>query len=246
MFFVGFCTLAVITGRIFSSCTQTKGAALIDVVNGTMAVNPHDTTWRKEFIAKLKPLTPEQRRVEIDRVLPRLNSSIMSRLDGSFNCTNVAITYMFGSGTADSVASGDGKKYSGYFKDELYAVVKSPNCITDSVTLFVKCFNGWVTMKADDGWQVIGSYDPVFTIEKDWGINRYVDYRTAIWLAEKFQLTIYEGHGKGRKVITPEKAYALEGKLGENFVNVPVDPGDVFNLGNMTYTHSGEIKHAAR
>lgn len=216
------------------SCTHAS-AASIDVVNGTQPVNPHDIEWRTDFIAKLKPMTPEERRLEIDKVLPRLNGSVMAALQGKFNCKDVSITYMFGSGTADSVASGDGKKYSGYFKDQLYAVVKSPHCITDSVTLFVQCFNGWVTLKADEGVQVIGSYKPVFTIQKGWGLNRYVDYLTSIWIAEKFNLTLHKGQGVDGEIITPAQAREYKDKLAQQAVTVEIHPGDVVDLGNMTY-----------
>lgn len=231
----------------FSSCTGAKAANPVDVVNGTTPINTHDIEWRKDFIAKLKPLTPEQRKEEIDRVLPRLNGSLFGAIRaGGFDCEITSVTYMFGSGTADSVASGDGKKYNGYFEDQLYAVAKGPKCIKDSVTVFVQCFNGYVTLKGDESNQVVGTYLPAFTIQIGNGANRYVDYRTAIWLADIFDIPLHKGRSWKDPLITPKEAYTLFDKLGEVPVTMEVYPGDVFNLGDQTYTHNGVVKHAKK
>lgn len=227
-----------------TSCAEAK-ASKIDAVDGILAVDVHDMGWRREFIASLKPLTPAERKARVDQVVPRLNAQLIENLQrAGFNCEITSITYVFGSGDAEGVTSGDGKKYdNAYFVDDLYAVVKGGTCFGDSVMAFVECFNGVFRIKGKDQ-DVIGDYSPIFTIEKGWGINRYVEYRNSIWLAEVFGLTLHKGQGWDGKVITPKEAYDLYNQLGETAVTVEVYEGDVFNLGNMTYTSKGKVVHA--
>lgn len=247
MFIVGFCTLAVAIGRIFSSCMQAKAVAPLDVVHGTKPMDAPGMDSRSSFIASLKPLSPAERKKRIDKEYPRLCGQLFRNLHAvGLTCQATSVGFVFGSGKADSVSSGDGLRHSGIFTDELFAVVKGP-CFkdkdSDSLCVFVACFNGTFYLNGKL-LENVGSYTPVFTIEQNYGLNHYVDYHTAIWLAQKFHLPIFVGHGKNKKPITAEKAYTLEGQLGEKFVNADVYPGDVIDLGNMTYTHGSEVRHA--
>ncbi|HVY36002.1 MAG TPA: hypothetical protein VG982_01845 [Candidatus Paceibacterota bacterium] len=229
----------------FSSCSNAD-ANKVDVVNGVQPFDVHDITWRKEFIASLKPLTPEQRRQRIDDVLPHLNASLVSTLrENGLDCEIKSITYMFGSGTAKGVSSGDGEKYDGTYEDQLYAVVKGGKCFGDSVVAFVQCFNGVFSLKGKNN-DVIGTYYPSFTIEKNKGINYYVDYQTAIWLAECFDIPLYKGQGWSGPSVTPKEAREMENNLDNVQVTVRVNEGDHFDLGNMTYTHNGAVTYAKK
>lgn len=220
-------------GLVLDACND---ASAINVVKGTKPVDTHDYEWRTNFVAGLKSLTPEQRRARIDSFLPHLNTALTDNLRrAKFMCAFTSITYRFGSGKADSVASGDGKKYSGYYEDELYAIVKGP-CIKDSITAFVACYNGTFYLKADQSDETIGTYGSVFTIEKNRGINYYTDYLTAIYLAEKHHLVLTEGRGSSIKIITPARARELYGKIDQVLVRVLVNEGDQFDLPNGTFT----------
>lgn len=231
----GICYVTVLVALCIAFASCNKGEN-VDVVNGVEAVDVHDIKWRTEFINSLKDLTPAQRKEKIDEVVPRLNSQLVATLQAhGKDCEVKSITYVFGSGQARQVASGDGKLHDGYFNDQLYAVVKGGACFGDSLMAFVRCFNGVFIIEGENQ-EVIGTYEPVFTIGKGQGINTYVDYRTSIWLAEKFKLTLYKGRAwDSSKVITPKQAYKLEPDLAEVPVTVRVFAGDHFDLGAMTY-----------
>jgi hypothetical protein len=217
---------------ICASCNKEEK----DVVNGIAPVDVHDIEWRTALIESLKPLSPTERKAKLDEVVPRLNTQLvqMLRRNGK-DCEIKTITYVFGSGRARQVASGDGNLHNGYFNDQLYAVIKGGACFGDSLMAFVQCFNGVFIIEGENQ-EVIGTYQPVFTIAAGQGINTYVDYRTSIWLAETFKLTLYKGHGwNPSKIITPEQAYQLESRLAEVPVTVRVFAGDRFDLGAMTY-----------
>lgn len=244
--FLSLSALLLIIGTYFScSKTQTvKAAEVDDVVNGPVPVDVHDIEWRKRFIQKLKPLTADQRKVEIEKALPHLNTSLAMMLQNhGYNC-EFKITYVFGSGNADSVKSGDGKYYRGGFKDQLYAIVKGP-CFKDSLITFVQCFNGVFVIEGENQ-QIIGTYNPIFTIEKGRGLNWYVEYFNAIDLAEAFNLPLHRGQGWKGPLVTPTQARALYPTLGERAVTVEVYEGDIFNVGDMTYTHNGKVMHARK
>ncbi len=231
------------------SCTNAGATKKLDIVNGTAPMDIHDIEWRKAFIAELKELSPEQRIAQINRVLPRLNAQLVASLHKrGLACEIVSISYGFGTGDAEAVGSGDGHKYDGVFEDQLFAIVKGKpgnHCFKDSLgfrdslVVFVQCFNGTFVINGEATYGDIlipSTSSPRFTIEKGMGINHYVDYRTSIWLAKKMGLKIFKGKGRGRKEITPESAYEFEPYLGRIFVNVPVNEGDQFDLGRMTYT----------
>ncbi len=221
-------------GETLSSCSS-AGATKLDVVNGTVPVSVHDIEWRKSLIETLKPMTPTERKAEIDKVLPRLNSQLVASLrERGYGCDIASIEYVFGSGTSESVESGDGNTYSGFYEDQLYAVIKGDKCFKDSMMVFVQCFNGTFVI---DGKSIysIGIYEPSFTIEKGKGINSYVDYRTAVWIAEQFNLPLYKGQGWKGPIITPTQARQYENDLDRQAITVKVYPGDYFNLGTITY-----------
>lgn len=237
VFFFSFALITVLGFSFYFSSCSNAVASKIDVVNDIPPMDVHDAAWRKEFIAKLKPLSPEQRAKEIEQVAPRLNSQILAylRIRG-YKCDIEPITYVFGSGNADSVSSGNGTtNNSGIFTDQLYAVIKGGDCLKkDSLMMFVQCFNGVVSIVGDT--YVVGSYNTAFSVEKGKGYNHYVDYQTSIFIAEQFNIPLYSG--KERKVITPQRARELEDSLEFIQVTPRAEPGDRVDLGNMTYVHA--------
>jgi hypothetical protein len=100
--------------------------------------------------------------------------------------------------------------------------------------VFIKCFNGTFSLK-DDNRQDLGNGPIVFIIEKGKGINHYVDYKTAIWIAQNFELSLYKGKNwRSENTISPHQALQMESILDSIQVTVEVHPGYRFDLGNMT------------
>ncbi len=245
LFFPLMAILFVGTIDFLSSCSNAS-ASKVDVVNGTTPMDVHDIQWRTEFINSLKEMTPEQRKAEVDRVLPRLNSQLVASLQqrGKY-CEIKSIEYAFGSGKAKEVESGDGNSYDGYYADQLYAIVKGGSCFKDSTIVFIQCLNGTFVIDGESIFS-LGFSQPVFVIQKPNGINTYTDYRTSIWLAEVFGLKVHKGQGWSGPIISYKEAYDLYDRLGETAVTVEVYDGDQFDLGNMTYTHNGKVTYAKR
>jgi hypothetical protein len=230
----------------FSACNNAE-ASKIDAVNDLTPVDVHNIEWRKKFIAELLPLTPAERKEKIDKVVPALNGQFIQNLrSAGYTCTDdITITYVFGSSDDAGAMDGKGKKHEKtFFTDELFAVAKGGKCLGDSIMALVACFNGvfYVNWKGD--YQTIGVYEPIFTIEKGFGTNRYVEWKTAVWVAKVFGLPIHKGQGWNGPILSPEEAEKLEPKLGEVPVTVEVYEGDTFNLGNMTLTRNGKVIHA--
>jgi hypothetical protein len=241
--------VAIASVSVFYACNEVN-ASKLDVVNNIPPMDVHDIAFRQMIVDSIQKLPIEKRADYMNEVAPHLTPKLVKNLrNRGFTCDITSITYMLGKGRADSVTSGDGKKYSGTYgyvegkpAGELFAVVKgNSECFKDSLIVFVACLNGTFEIEGDNT-QALGSYDPVFVIEKGNGINSYVDYQTSIWLADIFDIKLTQG--PGGKVLTPEEAYALEQKVGSIPVTAKVSPGDIFNLGNMTYTHNGKVIHA--
>lgn len=224
--------LGVISNTHLTSCSDAKA---IDVVEGVIPVQTD--AWRSTLVRSLQLAGSDEERAEIlNNATNRLTNQLIGFLRNSgYTCRIDTVLYRYGSGKADNVAGGDRKSHDGIFKDQPYAVIKGDTCFKDSMYVFIRCFNGTFSLNAP-GATTIGSGSPRFTIERLQGINRYVDYRTSIWLADRFDLVLYEGRGWTGQRISPERALALEDSLAWKPVTVRVYTGDHFDLGTMTYT----------
>lgn len=226
--------LCVVVSGVLSlySCSNAKA---VDVVEGVIPV--HTDAWRSQLVRSLQLAGTDQERTEIlNNATNRLTNQLIGFLRTSgYNCRIDTILYRYGSGKADAVAGGDKKNHTGVFKDQPYAVIKGDTCFQDSMYVFIRCFNGTFSLSAP-GATTIGTGPTEFTIDRLQGINRYVDYKTSIWLANRFDLVLYEGQGWAGKRISSERALQLEDSLAYKAVTVRVYPGDHFDLGTMTYT----------
>lgn len=140
--------LAAIGAIIFfaASCSKTE----LDAVRGIQPVSTNDLEWKRSFIDELKSMSPTERKEEVDKFAPRLNSQLVAFLQRSgYTCNIGSITYKFGSGDASEIKSGDGNTYDLPFADQLYAVVKGGACFRDSLMIFVECFNGTFSIVGD-------------------------------------------------------------------------------------------------
>lgn len=229
--FAGVVLVIIIVLIIFSVMKNKK-----DVVGGIQPMEESGIGWRTEIIDSLRKLPQDQRSEFIQKNVPQLNSQLIRFLRNSrYDCNVDSVTYLFGSGKAKGVQSGDGNTYDGYYDEQLYAVIKGETCFKDSLVVFVQCLNGTFSLKGKTV-QNLGSYKPRFTIEKGNGINAYVDYQTSIFLAEHFKLPVYIGRDpRFRKRISYQMAKDLEVHLDRKQVTVLVYPGDEFDLGTMSY-----------
>lgn len=67
----------------FLSPTNTQasvGRWVSDVVHGTTPVDVHDSSWTNPFLRKLKTLSPEKRKAELDKNAPRVTGRIIEHL----------------------------------------------------------------------------------------------------------------------------------------------------------------------
>lgn len=206
-----------------------------DVVTDFKAQNTD--AWRTQFVHQLQTAKNDsERQVLMEQNGVHLTTQLIAFLRSQgFPCSIDTIIYRYGSGTADSVSSGDGKKHTGTFSSQPYAIVKGDSCFNDSLFVFILCFNGTFTIHSTNS-VVIGSSSPKFVIEKGKGLTSYVDYETSIWIARHFHLPLYKGKfWDSTKVISPDEALRLIPYLRKTQVTVRVFTGDRFDLGNMTY-----------
>jgi hypothetical protein len=204
-----------------------------DVVKDHQPVS--SDSWRTDLVKKIQSAENDaERNTLMEKNGQVLTTQLISFLrTNGYNCNIDTIMYRYGSGKAKDVASGDKKTYSGHFDPQPYAIVKGGSCFKDSLYVFILCFNGTFQLKSNSS--SIGNGNLIFTIKKGEGINRYVDYKTSIWLADQFDLPLYKGKKMIRtKKITPETALSLARLIDSVQVTVKVFPGDRFDLGKMT------------
>ncbi len=224
------CVIAVIFVCGFAACSKRK-----DAVKDIQPVDVHDMKFRTDLVNKLKTMAPGDRKAEVDKVVPRLSARILEQLHEEGKTCEMDLAYVFGSGYAEKVHSGDGQLHDGMkFEDELFFVAKG-SCIKDSITGLVQCLNGMIITDMQNH-QVIGTYHPQFTVEKGWSLNHYVDFQTAITLAARWNIPIYTGREWSKEhQITPDSARKLEPLIDQIPVGTRVFPGDHFDLSRMTY-----------
>ncbi len=145
-----------------------------------------------------------------------------------------SVVFYYGSAQAQAQDK-TGKYFDGKITDQLVAFIFHDGIKNDPAGIIVLCTNG---MLADlNDFTRVTSGDIEFTIEDRQGINTYVDYETAISLAEHFNLELYRGRSMIEKnKITPAVARSLQSSVDRVQVTVKVYAGDHFDLGSMTYT----------
>ena len=142
------------------------------------------------------------------------------------------IRFVLGSGYAKDVKSGDGKTYSGEFKNELIIIIDDPNV---KETLFLACGNGMLSplelyTQADFGtaerWR--------FTIQKGEGLANYLPHLEK-WGAVANQLSI-PIKDKDGKVVSQETYLNYLGKYQSLLFE-----GDVIDLlAGKVYNKAGQ------
>lgn len=238
--------IAVVVITATSVCLYScNSASAVDVVEGVVPVQ--SDSWRTELVRRLQIAGNDEERVAIlNSETNRLTNVLIAFLRSSnYDCRIDTIEYRYGSGKADSVAGGDKRSdHHGVFTNQPYAVVRGGECFRDSMYVFIRCFNGTFALDAP-GAAAIGGGSPRFTVEYPMGINYYVDFPTTLFIADRFGIQLYEGKGWNKKA-TIERARHLYETDSLKWIGIKaqVSPGDHFDLGNMTYTHAGQVRHA--
>lgn len=224
----------------------TNIAERVDVVNG---VRPASTALHgiHGYAEELARLPEAERAAYLQRERPRLEQGVVyylrhdvRRLQPTQQVDHVE--FFFGSLNHVTADDGEGIKHTGYFKDQLVARVYLADGTGQPIDVLVKCLNCWFVLPGQvEQLQSLGAARvvEVFTIERGWGLTRYVDYPVAIDIAERFNLPLYRGkaHTEQHR-ISSEEARRLEYNTDRVQVTVHVIEGDKFDLINMTFTPS--------
>lgn len=124
-----------------------------DVVNAIPPVLASD--WRTELVALLQSsCDATDRKAIMEEYGKPLTEELKAFLVSENEFRPVAnVTYLFGEGFADKVASGTPIAYSGYFRDQLLARMT----FTDGASklIFIKCFNGLFSIMEPEKLEVV-------------------------------------------------------------------------------------------
>lgn len=229
--------LAMVAGL---SCSKTQQTT--DVVHGLPPVS--DAFERiEETNRAMATMNPEQRRAYLHQHWPNLEEGIVYflRQRGRINSSETVSRVDFRYGSLDSVRAegGDGEIKTGYFNNQLVALVYV-NGRGEALAVIVRCLNGMFAEPEDfQSLPQLVSNTPVerFTIGPREGLVDHVPFPVAIDLAERHNLPLYRGHRiNRRRLITPAQARQMEPRTDVVQVTVRVYTGDQFDLVNNTYT----------
>lgn len=149
----------------------------VDPIHGTV---PEDTTFWSGTDGRIFPLDEFRKlgeandtagqRAMVDKYRKVLTANVIAHYPNIKDEKN--IRFVLGSGYAKDVKSGDGKTYSGKFKNELIISIDDPEIKT---TLFLACGNGMLSplelyTQADFGT----AEQWLFTIKKGEGLATYI------------------------------------------------------------------------
>jgi len=194
---------------------------------------------REEILTNLRNMPENERGTYLARTWPQLSNNIVvwlrhrSVLEKNDQVTSVK--YSFGSASSAKAEDFNGTIHEGSFTGELvaYVFIKGKS---EPIMVAVQCLNGMFNVIGDFKEVYTEPYTGTFTIRPGEGLCNYVDYQTAIHIAEIFNLPIFMGkRDKPDMRITPEQAYELEDETDRIQVTVKVYTTDVFDLNAMTY-----------
>jgi hypothetical protein len=224
-----FATMALI---VLLVCGMVSCSKKVDPVHGTEPVNTEFSRYfpLEEFHrAGIAGDTATQKQL-MEQHRKQLTMNVLSQ----YPCVNECnIHFLLGSGFANDVESGDGKYYSGKFKNELIIVINDP-CKKD--TLFLACGNGMLSSLRWDSQSDWGTGAKCrFTIKKGEGIAHY---KPALdeWASVAGELKIPIRNSKGK--IVSEETY--KNYLDKRYQGI-LFPGDVIDLcAGKVYNMNGQ------
>jgi hypothetical protein len=228
--------LAIVFLSIGMVACSKDDANLIDsqVVEPTIEV--------RGLITNLQQATSDEARAEIlnqSQWLTRRLVSYARELHQIPDASTIdSVVYYYGSAKAQA-ENKNRELFKGKITDQLVGFIYYNDKGKQGIKgIIVYCQNGtFGTMEnLQDQLSRVTTGSLEFIIEKGQGINRYVDYQTAINLAEHFNIDLYYGKiQKPKYKIDPTRARALEDNLAETQVTARVYTGDYFNLSTMQY-----------
>jgi hypothetical protein len=224
-----------------------------DLARGISAIFP-PSEQEVMAIDAMKLMTTEQRVNSIKRNFPNLERRLISYLKdprlAQYVGTNGKVTqisYVF----ADEVkgvkaTNGLGEMKDGYIRNELIARVYIEGR-KEPFNFIVRCTNGLVDL-VDKNFQPISVAKlPAmkFTIKDGQSLCDYVDYATAIQLAENFGLRLSKREigDQNFKIMLYLDARNLSNLTDRVLVQALVMPGDTFDLENMTMNGKPAMVH---
>ena len=209
--------VAILFAAFFTSCNQSEQPieeeTVVDPIYGT---TPVDTTWwsgtnesentyfpLEEFKALGRENDSVGQRAMVDQYRKVLTTNVVAHYPNIQDEKN--IRFILGSGYAKDVKSGDGKTYSGEFKNELIIVIDDPQV---KETLFLACGNGMLSPLEFYFQSDFGQGDPWIEVKEN---DSYAKFFPDTWgeLAKDADVGIRDS--KGEKV-TPRVYLQRRGK----------------------------------
>ena len=209
--------VAIIFAAFFTSCNQSEQPieeeTVVDPIYGT---TPVDTTWwsgtnesentyfpLEEFKALGRENDTLGQRAMVDRYRKVLTTNVVAHYPRISDERN--INFVLGSGYARNVKSGDGRLYSGEFRNELIIVIDDPQV---KETLFLACGNGMLSPLEFYFQSDFGQGDPWIEVKEN---DSYAKFFPQTWgeLAKDADVGIRDS--KGEKV-TPRVYLQRRGK----------------------------------
>lgn len=231
---------------LLTSIACGKKPAGVDLARGITPVSTQFAGIRTT-LEQLAALPPAQRQEVLRREYPHLETDLVYFLRRnnklSANQRVESVEFLLGSASGIKAEDRHGVVHEGYIKDQLLAKVKVVG-VNKPITVIVECLNG--TFDLPGGLQSLGRYTPEeqFVIGPREGLIHHVDFRTAIDLAERFNLPLYRTQNMdSRNRITPAIARSMESNTDRIQVTVQVYEGDRFDLVNMRFTPSPHRPH---
>lgn len=228
-----FALVAIATIVVMASCKKK-----VDPIHGTVPVDTtfwsgstEDTYFPLEEFHKLGEANDTiGQRAMVDKYRKVLTTNVVAHYPQISNEKN--IRFVLGSGYAKDVKSGDGKTYSGDFKNELIIIIDDP---VVKETLFLACGNGMLSPLELHNQSDFGTAEQWrFTIQKGEGLANYLP-QLERWGSVATQLSIPIKNKDG-KIVSQETYLNYLGKYQSLLFE-----GDVIDLlAGKVYNKAGQ------
>lgn len=216
----------------------------VDVVRGIPPVG-RSLQGIRPTIDEMRKLPAAQRAEVLQRVYPHLANDLtyhMRTLGEIRQDQTVSRVEFIWVDQLDNVVanSAGGIQRTGQLRYQLVALMHIAG-VSEPRKVAVECLNG-IAVPLDrlvKAGQSLGSHTPLerFVIRRRESLVTYLDYATAIDVAQRFGIPLYRGQKMTEhNLITPDEARKLEGTTNRLQVTAQVYEGDVFDLRNMRYT----------
>ena len=246
--FILFVIVATLAAVAIQSCSSSHGK---DLVEDFPPKTEHSQDFN-QFLTQLQGMNAGQAIEALEGRKAGLTRKIVifAKRQGVINLESTIDSIVYHRGSANKAEADDatGARNTGHFDNRLVAYLYTDGN-EDPTKILVACMNGIFRIITGGNFERLVSdfTNFEFTIAKNEGLLHHVnDYRTAIRIANMFGLSLYEGQRMLEdREIGQDRALQLENQTDRTQVTVWVEPGDHFNLNNMTLTRrNGQVIHA--